>query len=96
MDDNTTPAGDLPADTPVDDTTAGNLPADTPTEPDTADASADAAKGDVQEQVDEEQAKGFFGTKVDPRPDSDYSLESGPDSPPAHPDDRTGVQQHHV
>lgn len=26
---------------------------------------------------------GYIGTKVDPRPNSDYSLESGPDSPSA-------------
>lgn len=55
---------------------------------------ADAAKGDVEEQVAEEDAQGFLGTKVDPRPDSDYTLESGPDSPPAHEDDRTRSQQH--
>lgn len=54
---------------------------------------ADAAKGDVEEQIDEESAKGFYGEKVDPRPDSDYTLESGPDSPPNHPDDRTRSEQ---
>lgn len=25
---------------------------------------------------------GYFGVKADPRPNSDYSLESGPDAPP--------------
>lgn len=37
----------------------------------------------VQKQFDEAHAQGFFGTKADPRPNSDYSLESGPESPTA-------------
>ena len=61
---------------------------------DDAKASDDAGKASVQEQVDAEQEQGFFGTKVDPRPNSDYSLESGPDSPSAVEDDRTRVVQH--
>lgn len=28
------------------------------------------------------QEKGYFGVEVDPRPNSEYSLQSGPDSPP--------------
>ena len=40
-----------------------------------------AAAGDAQKQVDEEQDKGYLGNKVDPLPNSAYSLESGPDSP---------------
>lgn len=57
---------------------------------------ADAAKGDVQKQVDEEQEQGFLGTKVDPRPNSAYSLESGPDSPSAVEDDNTRVAQANI
>lgn len=52
-----------------------------------------SAKGDVQKKVDAEQEQGFLGTKADPRPNSDYSLESGPDSPSAVEDDRTRVTQ---
>lgn len=53
---------------------------------------ADAAKGDVQEQVDEDEDKGYHGTKVDPRPNSAYSLESGPDSPSAFDDPKEGTK----
>lgn len=35
---------------------------------------AEAAEGDVQEQVDEEEAKGFRGVKVDPKPDEYYTF----------------------
>lgn len=54
------------------------------------------AKGDVEKQVQAEQEQGFLGQKVDPRPNSDYSLESGPDSPSAVEDDRSAVVQQHV
>jgi hypothetical protein len=57
---------------------------------------AKQAKGDVEQKVAKDQEQGFHGTKVDPRPNSDYSLESGPDSPPAVEDDRTGNVQPHV
>lgn len=53
-----------------------------------------SAKGDVAEKIAEEQEQGFRGTKVDPVPDSEYSLESGPDSPSAVPDDVSRVGQH--
>ena len=52
-------------------------------------AKSDAEKADakvadqVQEAVDVETEQGYRGVKVDPRPNSDYSLESGPDSPSA-------------
>jgi hypothetical protein len=36
-------------------------------------AAADKIDGDVQEQVDEEQAKGYLGDKVDPEPDESYT-----------------------
>lgn len=61
---------------------AGNEPAD-----------ATAVKGDVQKQIDEEQAQGFLGAKVDPRDNSEYSLESGPDAPAHVADDRTRLDQ---
>lgn len=59
-------------------------------------STASAAKGDVQAKADKETEQGFVGTKVDPRPNSAYSLESGPDSPSAVGDDRTGIAQRHI
>lgn len=56
-------------------------------------AKESAPKGDVQKQVDDEQAKGYLGTKVDPRPNNAYSMESGPDSPSAVEDDVTRIDQ---
>lgn len=56
-------------------------------------AKKEAVKGDVAEQVAEDEDKGYHGDKVDPRPNSDYTLESGPDSPPAVDDPHTGVSQ---
>lgn len=60
---------------------------------DTKKKTDDAGAEEVQKAVDEEQEQGFVGEKVDPRPNSDHSLESGPDSPPAVPDDRTRFDQ---
>jgi len=57
--------------------------------------SDDLGSSEVQEKVDEETEKGYRGTKVDPLPNSAYSLASGPDSPNL-PDDRTRVDQAHV
>lgn len=37
--------------------------------------------------------QGYLGQKVDPRPDSDYSLESGPDSPSAREQNATALEQ---
>lgn len=54
---------------------------------------SDAATGDVQKQVDDAEAKGFFGVKVDPIPDSEYTLQSGPASPPAVSGDRARIEQ---
>lgn len=42
-----------------------------------------AAKADGPSAEDLGTDVGFIGTKVDPRPNSDYSLESGPESPSA-------------
>jgi hypothetical protein len=47
-------------------------------------AKDDLGEAEVQKNVDEELEQGFRGEKVDPRPNSDYSLQSGPDSPSAH------------
>lgn len=44
----------------------------------------DSGAADVQKAVDEATDQGYVGDKVDPRPNSDHSLESGPDSPPIH------------
>lgn len=44
---------------------------------------AEKAKGDVQKQMDEEQAKGYFGTVPDQPPNEAYTLQTGPDSPSA-------------
>lgn len=76
-------------------------PADKPTGGDhvETDPSVEQVKGDVEEKAAKEQEQGFVGTKVDPRPDSAYTLESGPDSPPATDDDRddrTRTDQRHV
>lgn len=54
------------------------------------------AKGDVEKKVAEEQEQGFLGNKVDPVDDAEYTLKTGPDSPPAVDDDRTGIVQQHV
>lgn len=43
----------------------------------------DGGQADAQKLVDKAEDRGFIGTKADPRPNSDYSLESGPDSPSA-------------
>lgn len=43
----------------------------------------DLGQTEVQKTVDAEQEQGYRGAKADPRPNSDYSLESGPDSPSA-------------
>lgn len=40
-----------------------------------------AAKGDIQKQADEATEKGYFGTKVDPVDNAEYTLTTGPTSP---------------
>lgn len=49
----------------------------------TAEKAAEKATTEAQKATDRAEEQGFLGTKVDPRPNSDYSLESGPDSPSA-------------
>lgn len=48
-----------------------------------ADKAADAGQAEMQKIADEASDQGFLGTKVDPIPNSEYSLQSGPDSPTA-------------
>jgi hypothetical protein len=45
---------------------------------------ADAGQAEVEKNLTDEQDKGYFGLKADPRPNSEHSLESGPDAPPIH------------
>lgn len=52
-------------------------------------ADADGGTAQVQATVDKIEDKGFIGEKVDPLPNEAHSLESGPDAPPAVPDDQT-------
>ncbi len=39
-------------------------------------ADVDSAKGDVEERMNEANEKGYFGDKVDPTPNENYSLET--------------------
>jgi hypothetical protein len=61
---------------------------------------ASKAAADVQaavaKQVDREQEQGYRGRKVDPLPNSAYSLESGPDAPSSVPEDGTAITQRHI
>lgn len=54
---------------------------------------ADAGQAEVQAKVDKETEKGYRGVKVDPLPNSAYSIQSGPDSPTLD-DARTREAQH--
>lgn len=44
----------------------------------------DKLVGDSEARNAEELDKGFVGDKVDPLPNSDHSLESGPEAPPVN------------
>lgn len=48
------------------------------------DAGGDFGAGEVTQAFEQAQDQGFFGSKVDPLPNSDHSLESGPDAPPVN------------
>jgi len=61
----------------------------------TATATAKKDVAEVQAKVDEETDDGYRGVKVDPLPNSAYSLESGPDSPSAFDEDAARLVQHH-
>jgi hypothetical protein len=54
----------------------------------------DAGAAQVQAEVDKETEQGYVGQKVDPVPNEEYTLVTGPDSPPIHPDDTTRAAQH--
>jgi hypothetical protein len=60
---------------------------------DKANSEADHGQAEVQKTVDNIEDTGVLGEKVDPRPDSDYSLKSGPESPSAVADIHTRVEQ---
>ena len=49
----------------------------------------DAGQAEMQKTVDKVEEQGFIGDKVDQTPDEEYSLLTGPSSPPHVPDDRT-------
>lgn len=67
---------------------------DTPTDETSRDT--EVGQDQVQEVVDDQLDVGYVGTKVDPRPNEDYALTSGPDSPSAVEDDRTRIAQHSI
>jgi hypothetical protein len=56
----------------------------------------DAGQAEVQKKVEQEQSQGYIGTKVDPTPNEEYSLESGPDSPPVSESGGRLHQHHHL
>jgi hypothetical protein len=41
----------------------------------------EAGLAEVQEKVDQETEQGFVGVEVDPIPNEEYSVQTGPDSP---------------
>jgi hypothetical protein len=43
----------------------------------------ESQQAEIQKAVDQAEEQGFIGTKVDPRDNEEYSLQSGPDSPSA-------------
>lgn len=73
--------------------------ADQPQDTDKRDAPSggdDVGQDEVQERTDKAEDQGYFGTKVDPRPNDDYALTSGPDSPGAVDDDVSRIGQRHI
>lgn len=53
----------------------------------------DAGAASVQKQVDEEQAQGFFGTKVDPTPNENYTLAGVTSGAPTPETDETAAAE---
>lgn len=49
---------------------------------------------DLQKAADEAVEKGFYGAKVDPTPNENYSLETGPDAPTPETDYDAAVDAH--
>lgn len=89
------PSSSTPSPTPPLEDRAGFLTEDPPAKPEGLETSPSVAGAEqVQQRVDEETARGFIGTKVEPLPDSAYTLESGPDAPANVPDAQTRVTQH--
>lgn len=54
---------------------------------------SDAGQAEAQKAADEAEAKGYIGESPDPHDNVEYSIQSGPDSPGAVPDDKTPVSQ---
>ncbi len=62
-------------------------------------AKKDSNKGveeQVQAAVDEETEQGFRGTKVDPTPNENYSLETSPDAPTPESDPESAAKAREV
>jgi len=53
---------------------------------------ADGGAAELQEFVDDAEAKGYIGFVPDPNPNKAYSLQSGPDSPAAVTDNASRVE----
>lgn len=59
----------------------------------TAKKTQDHGEAEVQKKEDAAEDKGFIGQEVDPIPDKEYSIQSGPESPTVVPDIHTRVEQ---
>lgn len=56
--------------------------------------SDDLGNDEVQTKVDTETEQGFRGVKVDPVPDEEYTLTTGPNSPSYFEDEHSRAPQH--
>lgn len=73
------------------------MPTSTPDKTPAAPAKHDGeGNAEVQAKMDEALAKGYIGVVPDPIPNSAYSLQSGPDSPPVIDDNQTRFAQTHA
>jgi hypothetical protein len=52
-----------------------------------SDDRSDAGQADVQERMDEAEAKGYFGETPDPTPNENYTLQTPPDAPTPETDE---------
>lgn len=55
---------------------------------------SDHGEAEVQATSNKETDQGFVGAKVDPVDNAEYTLTTGPDSPPYFDDDTTRADQH--
>ncbi len=53
---------------------------------------ADSTAKELQKQADKEAEQGFSGTKVDPTPNENYSLETPPDAPTPETDPKLAAE----